>query len=504
MLAMLPAAAQAHGPVAPVATSYLARIHSVPPGLQAKIVDGYVRMWLQAPAADTVVVPDYQGAPYLRFDRSGVAVNENSTMYYLNQVPAAATPPADLSRTTPPRWVRISGGHSYEWHDGRLQALASVQIAPGVTDLGVWTVPLIVNGRATAISGELDHAGAPSIVWFWPIVVLLACVLAAWRLGRPELDARLTRAFAVVALVATALAALERGLHGRPGVSVLQLVELAVVLGFVGWAMARLRAPRPGVVVPFAIAFVALWEALNLLPALVRHYVLLALPAFPVRVTAVLCLGSGLAILLLVFRQAAGRPVRAGALAAAAVIGAAFVGGCGASRGPVSGSIPATLLAEVRPIGVGPRFQPPARGPVLGPCRRGLDVRRGVHVEVFAANRVVLIAAGIGTRPPRTRSAGRISAAHCYGELVTVDPTGIVLLAPGARLTVAALFRSWGEPLSSRRLLSFTGGRVSAYVDGRRWTGPPQAVPLHVHSEIVLEIGPHVPPHRAFAFPPET
>src|SRR5580698_6235214 len=76
MLAVLPAAAQAHGPVAPVATPYLARIHSVPPGLQAKIVDGYVRMWLQAPAADTVVVPDYQGAPYLRFDRSGVAVNE--------------------------------------------------------------------------------------------------------------------------------------------------------------------------------------------------------------------------------------------------------------------------------------------------------------------------------------------------------------------------------------------------------------------------------------------
>ena len=30
---------------------------------------------------------DYRGVPYLRFTRSGVAVNENSEMYYLNQTP---------------------------------------------------------------------------------------------------------------------------------------------------------------------------------------------------------------------------------------------------------------------------------------------------------------------------------------------------------------------------------------------------------------------------------
>ena len=40
----------------------------------------------------TVVVLDYRGAPYLRFSRSGVDVNQASSMYYLNQTPAE-TPP---------------------------------------------------------------------------------------------------------------------------------------------------------------------------------------------------------------------------------------------------------------------------------------------------------------------------------------------------------------------------------------------------------------------------
>jgi hypothetical protein len=168
---------------------------------------------------------------------------------------------------------------------------------------------------------------------------------------------------------------------------------------------------------------------------------------------------------------------------------------------------PPELLAEARPIGRGVRFQPPAVGPVVGPCGRGLGRREGVHVELFAANRVVLVAAGIGTRPPRRLSEGRISSAACYGELVTLDPTGLVLVRPGSRPVLADLFRAWGQPLSSRRLASFSASAhdsVAVFVDGRRWGGAPEEVPLRPHAEIVLEVGPYVPPHRAYAFPPGT
>jgi hypothetical protein len=128
-----------------------------------------------------------------------------------------------------------------------------------------------------------------------------------------------------------------------------------------------------------------------------------------------------------------------------------------------------------------------------------------VHVEIFAADRVVLLASGLGTRPPRRRAEGRIIAAACYGALVTLEPTGVVLVSPGAALTLEAVFRSWGQPLSSHRLGSFwaaPGHPVRVFVDGRRWTGPVGAVPLRGHAEIVVEVGPHVPPHVRYTFPP--
>jgi hypothetical protein len=174
---------------------------------------------------------------------------------------------------------------------------------------------------------------------------------------------------------------------------------------------------------------------------------------------------------------------------------------------PSSPAIPRALLSEARPIGTGPRFHPLATGPVSGPCTSGLGARDGVHVEVFAANRVLLLPAGIGTKSPRDLLDGRITRAQCYGQLVTLDPTGVVLVRPGARLTLGVLFRSWGEPLSLTRLASFSapaGTHVTVFVDGRAWHGGPAAVPLTRHAEIVLEVGPYVPPHLSYTFPPGT
>jgi hypothetical protein len=198
------------------------------------------------------------------------------------------------------------------------------------------------------------------------------------------------------------------------------------------------------------------------------------------------------------------------AVVAAVVVAAVVVAvaGCGSERKPGSPvSIPASLVAEARPIGRGVRFDPAVRGRVLGQCRQALGPRSGVHVEVFAADRVVLLGAGIGTRPPRRFSYGRVTAAGCYGELVTLEPTGLLLLRPGARLSVGDLFRSWGQSLTAREMAGFrvpAGSRVRAYVSGRRWTGPVARIPLVSHAEIVLEIGPYVPPHSAYSFPPGT
>ncbi len=298
-----PAVAEAHGPVAPVATSYLARLTNVPAGLDAKVVDGDLRLWLRVVPSLTVVVLDYRGAPYLRFSRSGVDVNQDSSMYYLNQTPAE-TPPADLGPNVRPQWHRVSTDLAYGWHDGRLHALAATALSPGTEYVGRWTIPVRIDGRLSAISGGLWHANDPSIVWFWPILVLLGCVLAARRLRRPELDTRVGRVLSVAALVAIAIGGAGQQLHGRPTVSIGQYIGLGVILVLAAWGLFWVLVRRPGYFSFLVIAVVAVWEGIQLVPTLRNGFVLTAVPAFAARTAAVACLGSAAGLLSLVTRIA--------------------------------------------------------------------------------------------------------------------------------------------------------------------------------------------------------
>ena len=167
-------------------------------------------------------------------------------MYYLNQTPYPFPVPGGLTRTTPPRWLAAGGGRTYEWHDGRLQALASIALPSGVSYAGRWAIPVLVNGRRTVITGGLWRVGAPSIVWFWPLVVFLLCGLAVWRVRSPELDARVARAFGIAALVSLVVACAGRELHGRPGVNPFQYTELVLIVLFAGSKFRALLLRRAG------------------------------------------------------------------------------------------------------------------------------------------------------------------------------------------------------------------------------------------------------------------
>jgi hypothetical protein len=296
-----PAAAAAHGPVAPIASSYLAKVSRPPAGLDAKVIDGDQRMWLRVPRGRDVTVLDYRGAPYLRFTAAGVDVNHNSAIYYLNQTPVAEVPPSNLTRTTPPSWHRVSSGNTYSWHDGRLHALATVARSPGASYVGRWTIPTTVDGRVTAVAGGLWHAGHPSIAWFWPAVVIIACVLAVWRLRRAELDERLARVLGFAALAGVTVGGIARQLHGRPTVSAFQVVGLSLILAFVGWALSRMMLRRPGYFFYLVVAVAALWQGAELFPTLLDGFVLATVPAFVARTAAVVCLGTGIGLLVIVF-----------------------------------------------------------------------------------------------------------------------------------------------------------------------------------------------------------
>jgi hypothetical protein len=311
-----------------------------------------------------------------------------------------------------------------------------------------------------------------------------------------------------VLVVAIAVAAAGRDLHGRPGLAVAGVVELAVIASGCGWAGLALWRGRSGFGLLGLVSFAGAWEGVSLLPTLTHGYVLLAVPPAVGRLAAVVCLGGSVAILPPLVRRGLRAEIVAGAALACVLAGCGSASGTGAGAAgaaTVSAVIPPSLVAQARPIGRGGRFHTAATGPILGRCRPSVGVRSGVHVELFAENRVVLIPAGVGVRGPLRMLDGRITAARCYGELATLDPTGVVLVRRRLKLNLGDLFRSWGEPLRRGRLAGFAapaGSEVRVFVDGRRWGGAPGAVPLVRHSEVVAEVAPFVPPHRSFLFEP--
>ena len=304
-LSGFPAAAQAHtGPTNPIASSYKATIDSGPPGTVAKVLDADQRLRLRVSPTETLVVLDNQGAPYLQFSSSGVEVNRNSVMYYLN-LPTPLTPPVRLTRSTPPDWVRAGFTPDYTWHDGRLHALASVAPPPGSTYVGRWRIPLRVGGRPMAITGSLWHANDPSLVWFWPAVVVLLCLLAGWRLGRPKLDMWVARGLAALALAALTVGSLGRQLYDQPGVTSSQLIVLGLILAFVALAAGWLLVGRLGFLALLVIGLAAVGQAIEFIPVLLHGYVFTNLPAFVARAVAVACLCAGPGLILLAFQSGA-------------------------------------------------------------------------------------------------------------------------------------------------------------------------------------------------------
>jgi hypothetical protein len=158
------------------------------------------------------------------------------------------------------------------------------------------------------------------------------------------------------------------------------------------------------------------------------------------------------------------------------------------------------------PIGAGPAYHPAAArrdGRPLGrlSCSAG-GTRFGVHLELFARRRVVIVPAGIGVAPPNERSFGTIVPRGCTYPARTLAPTGVIEVRTGSRLTLGDFFRLWGLPLDRRRLAAFrTTKPLLAFVGGRRWRGDPRAIPLTRHAQIVLELGGYIPPHPSFLFP---
>ena len=178
---------------------------------------------------------------------------------------------------------------------------------------------------------------------------------------------------------------------------------------------------------------------------------------------------------------------------------------------PAAGLVALAAPPVPTPIGAGPAFHPTSRGsevrqglPVSGlRCEGGESARVGVHIEVFANGRVVIVPAGIGIAPPLRLRGPYVLSGRCSYPARTREPTGVIERARGRSLTLGAFFRVWGQSLGPRQLAGFRarpGRQVRVYVNGRLRHVDPRTVPLRRHDQIVLQVGRFVPPHASYRF----
>jgi hypothetical protein len=189
---------------------------------------------------------------------------------------------------------------------------------------------------------------------------------------------------------------------------------------------------------------------------------------------------------------------------AAIVVGAVIAGASGGSSSPPLA--PAHLSGEL--VGRAPwprnitglRARLDALGlPAL--AQEGTVLHIHQHLDLYVNGRRVTVPAGIGIDEVQ----GFISPLHTH------DETGVIHVeSPDMRtFTLGQFFGVWGLRLTPRCLGGYCADgskSLRVFVDGKRYSGDPRALPLAAHEEIVVAFGtraqlPHPIPAR-FNFAP--
>jgi hypothetical protein len=207
---------------------------------------------------------------------------------------------------------------------------------------------------------------------------------------------------------------------------------------------------------------------------------------------------------------------------ATALAGALLIAGCGSSSTQTSSSTSSagaatsttaatTSASSAAPAGSpGPETIPLEQGPELAPASttspgnkidgviqcaplEQLAYHIHVHLQVYADGRPRALPAAIGLLGPEYENTpyGRFyGAQQCYYWLHTHASDGIIHVeSPTKRIyTLGIFFDEWRQPLSSDQVAS-VHGKVTAFLNGKRWTASPRDIPLQPHFQIQLDVG---------------
>lgn len=129
------------------------------------------------------------------------------------------------------------------------------------------------------------------------------------------------------------------------------------------------------------------------------------------------------------------------------------------------------------------------------------------HLTLFVDGKPKQVPAGIGIGAPRevasTARGAFVVAGSCFAWLHTHAADGIIHTESPVRrtYTLGQFFDVWGQPLTDDDV-GPAHGRVTAFVDGRLYTGDPRDIRLLRHAQIQLDIGSPAPEPERITFAP--
>ncbi len=152
---------------------------ALPDGVSVSIVgaDTYVRLESRGVAVE---VPGYESEPYLRIDTNGVVqFNDRSMTTLLNSERYGRVELSSFVASDVPQWRTIATNGVAMWHDHRSHWMSPLRPAT-IDDKGTvqaFTIPMVVDGVDTSISGTLYLRDKASPAW-WLIGVVGAVLIA--------------------------------------------------------------------------------------------------------------------------------------------------------------------------------------------------------------------------------------------------------------------------------------------------------------------------------------
>jgi hypothetical protein len=187
------------------------------------------------------------------------------------------------------------------------------------------------------------------------------------------------------------------------------------------------------------------------------------------------------------------------ALAAAVALGLALQGCGGPATKPAAAEGPEGIAVQTGPV-LAPASTAANGAPVDGiRCDASEQVAYHIHSHllVFVNGQPRSLPYGIGLVAPVAQDTGLGTFAHadrCYYWLHVHAGDGIIHIESPTQqtYTLGQFFALWRQPLSSGAVGPATGA-VTAYVNGKPFTGDPGTIPLKNHEDIQLDVGTPAP-----------